>query len=161
MSDPTSATGEWLIKRNCSAGPGQLAIVFGSMVAISFAFGIAFAAFGFWMVLPFVGLEVIAVAAAFFCYGRHAADFERIAVAPNTLSVDQIDGPRANHWEFDPRVARVQTESHGRLWGKTVRVYLLALDTRLELGRYLLEHRRMEFARELEGALMRARAEAH
>ena len=78
MSAPTSEANTWLIKRNCSAGPRQLAMVFGSLVAVSFAFGLGFAAFGLWMVLPFVGLELIAVGAAFFCYGRHAADFERI-----------------------------------------------------------------------------------
>jgi len=62
----------WLVKRNCSASPRQLALVFGSLVAVSFAFGAGFAAQGLWMVLPFVGLELVAVAAAFICYGRSA-----------------------------------------------------------------------------------------
>lgn len=161
MADPRSESGEWLIKQNCSAGPGQLAIVFGSIVAVSFAFGLGFAAFGLWMVLPFVGLELIAVGAAFFCYGRHAADFERIAVGPNAVSVEQIDGSHSKRWQLDPRVSRIQTEAHGRLWGKRVRIFLLAPGVKLELGRYLLDHRRMQFARELEGTLMRARAGAH
>ena len=60
----------WLIKRNCSASPRQLAGVLVSVVVISFAFGVAFATQGLWMVLPFVGLEVLAVAAAFIFYGR-------------------------------------------------------------------------------------------
>jgi uncharacterized membrane protein len=34
----------WLIKRNCSASPTQLAAVFGSLVAVSLVFGAAFAA---------------------------------------------------------------------------------------------------------------------
>jgi len=161
MSEPRSENGEWLIKRNCSAGPRQLAIVFGSMVALSFGFGLGFAAFGLWMVLPFVGLELIAVGVAFFCYGRHAADFERISVAPSALSVEQVDGSHSRRWQFDPRVARVQTETHGRFWGKRVRIYLVAPEIKLELGRYLLDCRRTLFARELEGTLMRARARAH
>lgn len=161
MSGPRSETGEWLIKRNCSAGPGQLAIVFGSMVAVSFVFGLGFAAFGLWMVLPFVGLELIAVGAAFLCYGRHAADFERIAVSPSMLSVEQVDGAHSKRWQFDPRVARVETETRGRFWGKRVRIHLLGPEIKLELGRYLLDRRRTQFARELEGTLMRARAAAH
>lgn len=153
-----SEASEWVIKRNCSAGPRQLAIVFGSLVAVSFVFGLAFAAFGLWMVLPFVGLELIAVGAAFVCYGHHAGDFERISVAPHALSVERIEGAHRKQWQFDPRVSRVQIEARGRQWGQRVRVYLLAPGIKLELGRYLLDRRRTQFARELEGTLMRARA---
>lgn len=85
MSDAASEANSWLIKRNCSAGPAQLAVVFGSLVAVSFAFGVGFAIFGLWMVLPFVGIELIAVGAAFLCYGWHAADFERIEIAPGAI----------------------------------------------------------------------------
>jgi len=58
MSDAVSEANSWLIKRNCSAGPGQLAVVFGLLVAVSFAFRIGFAAFGLWMALPFVGIAI-------------------------------------------------------------------------------------------------------
>ncbi len=96
-------------------------MVFGSLVAVSFAFGLGFAAFGLWMVLPFVGLELIAVGAAFFCYGWHAADFERIAIQPQVLSVEHVEGAHVHRWEFDPRVSHVQVETHGRRWGQRVR----------------------------------------
>ncbi|MEO8187057.1 MAG: DUF2244 domain-containing protein [Burkholderiaceae bacterium] len=160
MSATSAEANTWLIKRNCSAGPRQLAVVFGSLVAVSFAFGLGFAAFGLWMVLPFVGLEFIAVGAAFFCYGRHAADFERIAIEPQVLSVEQVEGAHTHRWEFDPRVSHVQVETHGRRWGQRVRVFLLAPATRLELGRYLLDQRRLMLGREVNGALLRARGGA-
>lgn len=148
----------WLIKRNCSAGPRQLAAVFASLVAISFLFGLGFAALGLWMVLPFVGLELLAVGAAFFYYGQHAADRESIAVTSHRLSVEQVEGANVKQWQFDPRVSRVRVESCGRQWGKRVRVYLLAPGTKLELGRYLLDQKRPQLARELDGTLMRVRA---
>jgi uncharacterized membrane protein len=156
MSVRTPEANTWLIKRNCSAGPRQLAIVFGSLVAVSFAFGLGFAAFGLWMVLPFVGLEVIAVGAAFFCYGRHAADFERISIEPGVVLVEQVEGTQTHRWELDPRVSRVDVERSGR-WGKRVRVFLWAPAIRLELGKYLLDHRRLILGREIDGALMQAR----
>lgn len=157
MSDAVAETNSWLIKRNCSAGPGQLAIVFGSLAAISFAFGVGFAAFGLWMVLPFVGIELIAVGAAFICYGRHAADFERIEIASDSVFVEHVDGDRTHHWKLEPRVSSVQIESSGRRWGRRVRVYLLAPGKKLELGRHLLDARRLQLGREISGALMRAR----
>ncbi len=146
-----------MIKRNCSASPGQLALVFGSLVAISFVFGAVFAAFGFWMVLPFVGIELIAVAAAFVCYGRHAADYEQISVTPAAVTVRQVRGSGAMHWQLDPRSSIVQVESNGRRWGREVQVFLQAPGLKLELARDLLDERRRQFARELDMALMRAR----
>ncbi|HVE88204.1 MAG TPA: DUF2244 domain-containing protein [Burkholderiaceae bacterium] len=159
MSVATAQANTWLIKRNCSAGPRQLAIVFGSLVAVSFVFGVGFAAFGLWMVLPFVGIELIAVGAAFFCYGHHAADFERIAISPRILSVEQVEGAHTHRWEFDPRVSHVQVEMRGG-WGQRVRVFLHTPAMRLELGRYLLDQRRWLLGREISSALMQARAEA-
>lgn len=157
MSEVTPEANSWLIKRNCSIGPRQLALVFGSLVAISFVFGAGFAAFGLWMVLPFVGIELLAVAAAFFCYGRHAADYERITVTAQLVSVEHIEGAHQTRWQLDPRVSRVQVESHGRRWGRRVSVFLASSDLEVELGRHLVDARRKQFARELDGALMRAR----
>lgn len=112
------------------------------------------------MVLPFVGVELVAVGAAFVCYGWHAADFERIEIAPDSVFVEHADGNRRHQWTFDPRASHVQVESHGRRWGKRVHVYLLAPGTKLELGRYLLDPRRLQLGRELAGSLMRARTAA-
>ena len=84
----------WVLKRNCSASPMQLATVFGSLVAVSFAFGAAFAALGFWMILPFAGLELIAIAAAFVWIGRHATDVERIELSGDRLVVESAEGAR-------------------------------------------------------------------
>jgi uncharacterized membrane protein len=160
MSVATAEANTWLIKRNCSAGPRQLAIVFGSLVAVSFAFGVAFAAFGLWMVLPFVGIEVMAVGAAFLYYGHHAADFERIAISARILSVEHVEGAQTHRWEFDPRVSHVQVETRGGRWGQRVRLFLHTPAMRLELGRHLLDQRRWLLGRDISSALMRARAEA-
>lgn len=158
MSEAITDRNAWLIKRNCSASPRQLAMVFASLIAISFAFGISFAAVGLWMVLPFVGAELIAVGAAFFCYGRHAADFERIEIDRREVSVERVEGARRTRWYLDPRVSRVQVDGSGHQWGTRVRIYLLSPEIKLEIGRHLLEARRRQLGRDLDGALMRARA---
>jgi uncharacterized membrane protein len=93
----------WTVKRNCSASPAQLAAVFASIVGLSFIFGIAFATQGLWLILPFVGLELVAVAIAFFCYGRRAADYERITLSEGDLSIERVEGARATRWHFPAR----------------------------------------------------------
>jgi uncharacterized membrane protein len=131
----------WIIKRNCSASPRLLALVFGSMLALSLAFGLAFAAAGLWVVLPFVGLELAALALAFFCYGRHAADFE--AARSTTVRLTRP-------W------ARVELEQGAAGLRGRVRVFLAARGERVEVGRLLAEDRRVALARELRQALQAA-----
>lgn len=143
----------WLIKRNCSASPRQLAGVFASLVAVSFAFGAAFAAEGLWLVLPFVGLEVVAVAAAFLCYGRHAADYERIDLNGRVLKVERQEGGRRLEFSFDAAWVRVELEEHGAHQGRRVRLVLACKGRRLEVGRFLIDERRSALGRELRGAL--------
>src|SRR5262245_1751621 len=84
----------WTVKRNCSASPAQLAAVFASMIGLSFIFGVVFAAHGMWLILPFVGLELVAVAIAFICYGRRAADLERITLSEHDLHIERVEGAR-------------------------------------------------------------------
>ncbi|GAB4464555.1 MAG: DUF2244 domain-containing protein [Burkholderiaceae bacterium] len=140
----------WVLKRNCSASPRQLALVFASIVAVSFAFGAAFAAQGLWLVLPFVGLEALAVAAAFLVYGRHAADYERIEVRDGVVTVWRVEGTRSIEW--GARLAWTRVESDAG------RVYLAAHGTRFEVGRYLMSQRRPLLAQALGRALRTAAA---
>jgi len=142
-----------LIKRNCSASPTQLAAVFGSLVAVSFAFAAAFAALGLWMVLPFVGLELMAVAVAFLCYGRHAADVERIELANDRLVVERVEADRSSRWEFDPRRVRVEVDERGSGLGARGQVRLASSGEQIEIGRHLLDERRVALARDLRTAL--------
>lgn len=135
----------WTIKRNCSASPRQLALVFASIVALSFAFGAAFAARGLWLVLPFVGLEVLAVAAAFLVYGRHAADYERIELRDGVVTVRRVEGTRSSEWDARSAWTRVESEAG--------RVYLVAHGVRIEVGRHLTPERRAALARELRQTL--------
>lgn len=61
-------------KRHCSISPLGLALVFGGLAALTLSIGAAFAALGAWLVLPFAGLEALALCAAFVAVARRAAD---------------------------------------------------------------------------------------
>lgn len=150
----------WLTKRNCSASPRQLAGVFVSVVAISFAFGVAFATKGLWMVLPFVGLEVLAVAAAFFCYGRHALDYERIDLKGGMMQVERREGRRTMAVHFEAAWVRVEVAGRASGPGGRVRVELVSKGRRVEVGRYLVDERRAQLGRELRGHLARQLSKA-
>ncbi len=148
---PENAT-RWIVKRNCSASPRQLAFVFASVVALSLAIGAGFAAVGLWMVLPFVGFELIAIAGAFFCYGRHAADFESLEISDGQLRIEQVQGTRTSIWQLPVQQVRIDTgaDTAGR---ERARLFLVAADKRIEIGMHLLEERRRQLAKELDRAL--------
>jgi uncharacterized membrane protein len=149
MQDST----RWLIKRNCSASPAFLAFVFASMVGVSFVFGLAFALRGLWGILPFVGLELVAVAAAFVCYGRHANDYERIELGAQVVEIERVEAARSTVMTLTRPWARVELEEPQSGWRGKVRVFLAAGGERVEVGRLLAEDRRAALARELRLAL--------
>ena len=80
---------EWLLKRNCSLSPAQLALWFGCLAFLSLGISLVFAAIGAWMVVPFAIIEVTVLGVAFFVFGRHAADYERIVAGPGKILVEQ------------------------------------------------------------------------
>jgi uncharacterized membrane protein len=143
----------WVSKRNCSASPRQLAFVFASIVLVSFLFGSAFAALGLWLVLPFVGLELLAVALAFFCYGRHAADFERIEIDAGQVRIERHAAGQVEQALFAAPWTRIELDAAGRGWMRRMRLFIVARGERFEVGQHLSDQRRLHLARELKQAL--------
>jgi uncharacterized membrane protein len=121
------------VKRNCSISPQALAGLLALVAGVSFAIGVGFALYGAWPILPFVGLEVAALAAAFYVTGRHAGDYERIAFADGALVVAVRDGERAEEHRFNPHWVRlVASGARGGL-----RLALRSHGKELEIGRHL------------------------
>ncbi|HEV3007615.1 MAG TPA: DUF2244 domain-containing protein [Burkholderiales bacterium] len=135
------------LKRNCSMSPAGLAKVFAALAVLVLAIGAGFAAMGAWLILPFAGLEVLLLGAAFVLYARHAADYERIELESGRVTVEVAEGGRIARYEMDG--ARVSVEEG--------RVVLRDAKEELEIGRHLDAEGRAEFAAELEKKLIRGR----
>jgi len=130
-----------VLKRNCSISPGGLLFVFALLAALSVGIASAFAVLGAWPILPFAGLEVLLLGAAFWLTARHATDYERIERARERLTVDVREAERLRRYELDARHARVRLEDG--------RVLLGVRGLPLEVGRHLAEEARAGFASEL------------
>src|SRR5438270_13892551 len=76
------SSAQWLLRRNCSMTPGQLVAFYVSLCAWSLAIAGAFWWRGATLVMPFAGIELLAVAAALVVYARHAGDRERVVLTP-------------------------------------------------------------------------------
>lgn len=137
------------VKRNCSISPWALVWLLGVTACLSFAIGIAFAVLGAWPILPFVGLEIAALAAAFYVNGRHATDYERITLAAGSLAVEIRDGDRIEEHRFAACWVRLvwQDAKHD------ARLLLRVQGKELEIGRHLDVSGRALLAKELRGQL--------
>ena len=61
------------LKRNCSISPAGLLWAFVALGSVTLAIGVGFAMVGAWLILPFAGLEVVALGAAFVVHARRVA----------------------------------------------------------------------------------------
>lgn len=137
------------VKRNCSISPRGALLALTAIAAVSFAIGVGFAYAGAWMVVPFAGIEIAALAAAFFVFARHAGDYERISMRDGRLEVEVRDAGGSAVHEFHPAWARVAM----RRAVSEPRLYVGAHGREVEIGRHLTVPARGVLARELEARL--------
>jgi uncharacterized membrane protein len=143
------------LKRNCSISPAGLLAVFAALSVAALAIGIGFALAGAWLILPFVGLEIVALGIAFVLYARRAADYERIELARGRLTVEVAEAAGTARYELDPRSALVLVQKSR---GYGARVWLKGMprgagEENVEIGRHLDAASRIEFAAELSRRL--------
>jgi uncharacterized membrane protein len=139
---------QWTFRRNCILTPGQLATWFLSLSALSLTIALLFAWRGAWLVLPFALVEVTVLALAFFLHARHAGDYERIVSEPGRLRVEAHLGQQLRVAEYSPSWVRVEYSGARRS-----QIRLVAGRQRVEVGRFVPDHRKPVLARELREAL--------
>lgn len=139
---------EWVIRRNCSISPRQLALAYLALCAMSLSVAVFFTLHGAWYVLVFAILEISAVGCAFVHFGRHVADRERILLLDNCLLVELVQVEDITQFRLDRHATHVEPpDTPSSLVG------LEANGIKVEVGRFLTEWKRREFARELTSAL--------
>lgn len=142
---------DWTLQRNCSVTPAQLGICFLCLSAVSLAVGLFFWFQGAVLVLPFAALELMALAAAFLIYARHAADRERISVRGGQLLVEVEKAGRVERCVFVLEWVRIEPERHQGL------VKVSGGGQSMWVGRFLRADLRAQLAQELRQAVRSAK----
>jgi len=121
-----------------------------ALAVVSGCIALAFAAAGAWPVVPFAGLEILALWLAFAHLARHTDDEERIEIDATRLTVCRRHGGRAETCEFSRHWVQLRVEAgiEGRC-----RVFVRAHGREAELGRSASDAQRRLLARELRAAL--------
>lgn len=80
---------QFIARPNCSLSPKGRVLVVAAAATLSLIVAIGFSLIGAWLVLPFAGLEVLAVAYAFYYINCHAEDYESITIEGDHLAVEK------------------------------------------------------------------------
>jgi uncharacterized membrane protein len=138
---------ERVARRNNSLSSTGRILVFAYLFVVSFGIAGAFASLGAWLILPFAGLEMLGLYLAFLYVDRHAADFERIAIAGDRVKVEWLNAGRTGSHEFSRSWAQLVTVPGGG------RLALRSHGREVEIGRHMSDEQRLTLARELGSKL--------
>lgn len=142
---------QWFLRRNCALTPAQLGWFYCSLCIISLAIGVAFWFAGAVLVLPFAGIELLAVGIGFLLYARHASDGERIFLCGEDLVVELENAGKLERITFRRDWVRVEPRlGNGSL------IQVSAQGRSINVGRFVLPELRLLLAKEIRMALRRA-----
>ncbi len=141
---------DWMLRRNCSITPRQLGWAYLAICLSSGMVALGFTLQGAWYVMAFAVMELGAVGAAFVIFGRHASDRERIALSGADLLVEVVEAERVRRIDLDARRASVDVPARNAL------VRIRSAGKTVEVGRFVPDAQRRQFARELSVALRQA-----
>ncbi len=119
-----------------------------SLVVVSSSIAIGLAFYGAWMVLPFWGIDLIAVGVALVVMARRSGDFERVSLTAGELIVEVVTAGRSEVTPLNRHWVRVLTEE-----GFRYRLILAQHGHRLVVGRFVGDAERRRFVQELRSAL--------
>ena len=132
---------------NCSLSPQEMAKIVALLAFFSLSIAIAFSLAGAWMVFPFAGLELLALAYAFYFINSHADDYESITISGDRLAIEKHQHKSTSQVVFHRYWAQVvlrQTPSgEHRLW-------LRSHGKEVEVGHFMNNRQRLALAQQLQ-----------
>jgi uncharacterized membrane protein len=140
-----SAQYSFVAHRNDSLSRSDRQRAFWFICGASISVAVAFAIAGAWPVLPFAGIEMAVLYAAFRYVDHHASDYEYLAIEGDRVRVEIRDGADVRRFDLNRYWARVvMSEAAGRQ-----RLAVRSHGRELEVGRHLTRGERERLRREL------------
>jgi len=142
----------YILRPNRSLSWRQNLAVFSGLCAVTLASVVPLVAMGFWLVLPFAGLELLVVGIGLYVAICRCHECEVICVAADSIKVERgRRGPR-ERWVLGRAWAQVILKACPRQWYPS-RLLIRAHGRSVEIGRFLVEEERLKLARELSRCL--------
>ncbi|MEZ5542258.1 MAG: DUF2244 domain-containing protein [Pseudomonadota bacterium] len=150
--DPSGRDCHWVIRPNQSLSWHGALWIYAVITTCLLGIGIVFAIHGYWPVLPFAGLEVLVLGAAFWLCHARSQIREVVTLSDERLMVEKGRTKPEQRWECPRAWARVIMERAPHAWYPS-RLSVAFQGRRVEIGRFLNEMDRQSLALELQGAI--------
>jgi uncharacterized membrane protein len=145
------SAGEFVLhtRRVQSFDARRCGVAFALLACVTVAIAVVFAALGAWLILPFAGLEAVALILAFDWFARHAADSESLEIRGNAVRLAVREQSQTRHYELNRAWAQVVVDVRA----SNMRIALRSHGREIEIGRYLDAGGKQHLARELRSRL--------
>ena len=137
--------------RHCSLTRAQERLVFRTLAVLSFGVAIVFAGAGYWLVLPFAGLEIGLLAWALEAMRSREGDYETLTIDGDRVALEWRLGADCGRREMNRQWVRVECECAAP--GRDCRLWVCSHGHESELGHYLSDEARVELAATLRRRL--------
>ncbi len=141
-----------VIRPNRSLTWQQTKLVYAGIVGYSLSIALGLAFLGYWPVLPFAGLELLGLGAAFYWVAWTGRRTELVRVSADTVAVEKLPRTEAGVQEFHRAWAQVQLQRAKLGWHPS-RLVIRSHGNEVDLGGFLNEGERRQLAGELKRAI--------
>lgn len=135
----------------CSLSRGQERLVFWSLVGVCFGVAIGFAVLGYWLVLPFAGLEIGLLAWALESLRKRESDYETITISGDAVVLEWRSGKKCGQRTMNRQWVQVACNCSAP--GKNCRLSVRSHGSATEVGHYLSDEARLQLAATLRSKL--------
>lgn len=150
--DSFNASHRFMIRPNCSLPWRETVQFYLGMVIVSFSIAIAFAMKGMWLILPFAGLEMLALGVALYIVSRRGMRWQMLNIHENCVDIIEcVDKSESRH-SFQRAWVQVRFEA-ATVKGHPSRLLLGSHGRTTEIGEYLTEIEKQQLAQQLRDAL--------
>jgi uncharacterized membrane protein len=126
-------------------------LVFWSLALLCIATATAFALLGYWLIVPFVGLEIGLLAWAFASLRSHEDDYEVLTIDGDVVVLERHTGTCTERRQFNRQWVRVVCDC--RAPGRSCRLSVSSHGRTTEVGQYLSDEERLQLAATLRRKL--------
>ncbi len=142
----------FVLKPNPAMGWRNLLLLYGLMSAITLSIGVLLYFRGFSLVLPFSGLDVIALGIALYVTARRSEIREVVTISKGKIAVETGHKKPEEKHEFEGSRARIILEAQKGSWYPS-QLFIRSGNDQVEIGKFLNEDERVELASELKKAI--------
>lgn len=138
----------FVLRPNQSISWRGLRLFFAALCVVSLSIALALTLLGFWPVLPFAGLEMLAVGAGLYAVARRGQVREVIYIDPQSVRIERGREAPDQQWQLARTWAKVVLERCPKQWYPS-RLLIRSHGRSIEIGSFLNEDERQRLAHEL------------